>query len=281
MISKVLYLGPKGSYSELAKNKFKDFYTSDCEFEAYNSIDMIMRKLCNSNSTNLAGVVPIENSIEGIVRDTQDNLINLAQKGIRITAECFLAIEHSLIGFGSKENIKNLTSHPQALAQCREYIYNNWNEEINLLPTLSTSIAISNLTPKDKATAGIASKYCAKLYNVPIIESGINDKENNTTRFLLLSKFTPKKDTENKVSITFSTENKAGALNKVLSILEKYELNMSYIDSRPSRKELGEYIFYIDFSGHIEDGKVTNALIEIQPYIKMFEILSEGAKFVS
>ena len=95
-----------------------------------------------------------------------------------------------------------------------------------------------------------------------------------------MTKFNPKNNFQNKTSIVFSTENIPGALNKVLTILEKYGLNMSYIDSRPSRKELGEYVFYIDFAGHIEDLAVKNALEEIQPFIKMFEILSNGAEII-
>ena len=115
---------------------------------------------------------------------------------------------------------------------------------------------------------------------ITLLENQINDEKNNTTRFVLLSKDNPVKSNQNKVSITFSTENKAGALNKVLSVLEKYDLNMSYIDSRPSRRELGEYVFYVDFAGYIEDSNVAMALTEIQPDVKMFEILSKGANCV-
>lgn len=279
MINKVLYLGPKGSYSELAKNKFCNaFFSTDCEFLPEDSIYKIIRLLKESDSETTAAVIPIENSIEGIVRDSQDNLISLAEKGIRIQAETCLTIKHCLIGYASEKNeINKIISHPQALAQCREYIYANWENDINLSPVMSTSQAVSVLSENDSSAAAIASEYCAELYKVPIIESCINDEKNNTTRFVLLSKIAPSKTDSNKVSITFSTENKSGALNRVLSILEKHGINMSYIDSRPSRKELGEYIFYIDFAGHINDSNISMALIEIQPHIRMFEVLSEGS----
>ena len=130
---------------------------------------------------------------------------------------------------------------------------------------------------KTPDVVAIGSKYSAQMYNIPIIDEKINDKKNNTTRFVLLSKMSPKKSEQNKVSIIFSTENKSGALNKVLNIIERYGLNMSYIDSRPSRNEIGEYVFYVDFAGHIQDGDVSNALIEMQPLVKMFSVLSEGA----
>ena len=280
MINKVLFLGPVGSYSGIAKDKFARFYTSNCEFETLDSIYKIVRRLKELDSPSVAAVIPIENSIEGIVRDTQDNLVSLAQIGFHIQAETFLPIEHSLISYGDKTQIKIISSHPQALAQCREYIYKNWGDNIELNPVLSTSSAVEALTPDNPKIAAIANKYCADFYNVPIQEMKINDEDNNTTRFLFISKQAPIISETGKVSITFSTENKSGALNKVLSVLEKYELNMTYIDSRPSRKEMGEYVFYVDFLGNILDSNVALALVEIQPYLKKFEILSKGANCV-
>ena len=278
MINKVLYLGPKGSYSELAKNKFSAcIFDNACEFISEDSINKIVRELIEVDSENIAAVFPIENSIEGVVRETQDSLLKLSERGFRVLAEVKLSIEHSLIGFGQKENIKSIASHPQALAQCKEFIFKNWVDGIQLEPVLSTSGAVQALQKHDFTRAAIASEYCANLYNVPIVETNINDEDNNTTRFVLLSKLKPQKSSENKISIVFSTENKSGALNSVLNVFEKYGLNMSYIDSRPSRKELGEYVFYVDFSGYIDDANVTQALIEIQPLVKFFAVLSEGA----
>lgn len=276
----ILFLGPLGSYTDIAKDKFIKHFNIDCEIKAFDSIYKIIRTLDAENSEDFFAVIPIENSIEGIVRDTQDNLIKLAEKNIRIVAETNLKINHSLIGYGTKEEAKIITSHPQALAQCRDFIYENWKDSIELAPVLSTSKAVSSLMKEHREVVAIGSEYCAKLYNVPIIESEINDEKNNTTRFVLLGKVRPKLSDCNKISITFSTENKPGALNKVLNIIEKYGLNMSYIDSRPSRKKLGEYVFYIDFEGHIDDSKATLALTEIQPYVSMFEILSEGANCI-
>ena len=275
-IKKVLFLGPKGSYSDLAKNKFQNFFADNCEFIAVNSINKIMHSIEEYNDNEIAAVVPIENSVEGIVRETQDNLLHLAQSGIRILAETTLLIEHSLLGFCTKPEVKSIVSHPQALAQCANYINTNWDNVV-LTPALSTSLAVSGLNKNDKTKAAIGNIYSADLYNIPIIEEKINDEDNNTTRFILLSKLKPLKSINNKMSIVFSTENNVGALNRVLSILEKYNLNMLYIDSRPSKKNLGEYVFYVDFSGFIEDSNVNLALVELQPIVKMFEILSEGA----
>lgn len=276
-VNKLFYLGPQGSYSDIAKDKFLIFQNRNCEFIPVDSIYKIIQLLKEFDSESIAAILPIENSIEGIVRDTQDNLIRLAELGIRIYAETRIPIEHTLIGYGNKSQVRTITSHPQALAQCREYIYRNWQDDIVIKPVLSTSVAVKTLSKEDLTTVAIGSKHSAKMYGVPVIESKINDEENNTTRFVMLSKLTPKKSAINKVSITFSTENKSGALNRVLNVIEKYGLNMSYIDSRPSRRELGEYVFYIDFEGHIEESEVALALVEIQSCVKMFEFLSQGA----
>lgn len=281
LIKKVLFLGPAGSYSDAAKNKFDKYFDKNCCYEQQSSIYKIIRKLKELNSESIAAVIPIENSIEGVVRDTQDNLAGLTTYGIRILAETGMAIEHSLIGFAEKKgDIKTISSHPQALAQCRDYIYKNWKDNITEFPVLSTSFAVSSLKNTDLSQAAIGSEYCAMLYGIPVIERKINDEKNNTTRFVLLSKIKPEKTRNDKVSITFSTVNQPGALNKVLNILEKYNLNMSYIDSRPSKKQLGEYVFYIDFDGHISDPAVSFALQDVLPYVNTLEILSVGANCI-
>lgn len=277
MSVKVLFLGPQGSYSQIAVRKFKDFFAQDYITVPIDSISKIIRTIKSSENEQLYAVMPIENSIEGVVRETQDNLRDLVNYGYRIIAETQVPIEHSLLSFGQKTEIKTITSHPQALAQCREYIYKNWQDDISVVASLSTSNAVLSLSKDRPDIAAIGSKYCADLYNVPILESAINDEKNNATRFVLLSKNSPLRSERNKISITFSTDNKPGALNRVLNILEKYNLNMSYIDSRPSRRELGEYIFYVDFEGHSDDSKIPLAMVEMQEFVKMFEVLSIGA----
>lgn len=272
-IRKLLFLGPNGSYSDFAKNKFIDAYNINCVSTNLKSISAVIKAMKDESSEDIVGVIPIENSIEGIVRETLDNLSSLKREGIKIIAETTLDIEHSLIGFGSKKEIKVIRSHTQALAQCKHYINSNFADSIIEEATLSTSAAIKSLSKNEPSVAAIGSIDCAKMYNVPIIEEKINDEENNKTRFILLGKYIAPQTGKDKTSITFSTENKAGALSKILAILDSYEINMSYIDSRPSKKELGEYVFYIDFEGHVEDEKVQMAFADIKPLVKMFYII--------
>lgn len=272
-IRKLLFLGPNGSYSDFAKNKFIDAYDINCVSTNLKSISAIIKALKDENSDDLVAVIPIENSIEGIVRETLDNLSALKKEGIKILAETTLDIKHALIGYGKMKDVKVIRSHPQALAQCKHFINANFPDTLCEEATLSTSAAIKSLSDKEKNIAAIGSVECAQMYNAPVIKYDINDEENNQTRFILLGKYLAPQTGKDKTSITFSTENKAGALSKILNIFDSYEINMSYIDSRPSKKELGEYVFYIDFEGHILDEKVQMAFADLKPFVKMFYVI--------
>ena len=272
-VRKLLFLGPSGSYSDFAKNKFIDSFNFNCVCTNLKSIISIIKALKDENSEDITAVIPIENSIEGIVRETLDNLSSLKNEGIKIIAETTMNIEHALLGYGSIKDIKVIRSHPQALAQCKQFINANFPDTLTEEATLSTSAAVKSLLQNDKSTAAIGSIECAKMYGIPIIEKNINDELNNKTRFILLGKFLAPQTGRDKTSITFSTENKAGALSKILNILDKYNINMSYIDSRPSKKELGEYLFYIDIDGHIHDEKIQMAFEDIKPLVKMFYVI--------
>lgn len=273
-IRKLLFLGPNGSYSDFAKNKFINAFNLNCVSTNLKSISGVIKALKDENSEDIVAVIPIENSIEGIVRETLDNLSSLKKEGYKIIAETTMNVEHALIGFADKKSeIKVVRSHPQALAQCKKYLQDNFSDSLIEEATLSTSAAVRSLSENDKSIAAIGSVDCAKMYNIPVIETEINDESNNQTRFILLGKFLAPQTGKDKTSITFSTENKAGALSKILTILDEYGINMSYIDSRPSKKELGEYVFYIDFEGHIHDKKVVDAFNEIKQYVKMFYVI--------
>ena len=273
-IRKLLFLGPRGSYSDFAKNKFIDAFDLNCVSTNLKSISGIIKAIKDENNEDMAAVIPIENSIEGIVRETLDNLSSLKKEGFKILAETTLNVEHALIGYCDKKSeIKVVRSHPQALAQCKRYLQANFADSLIEEATLSTSAAIRSLSKEEPSIAAIGSIECARMYDIPVVEEKINDEENNQTRFIFLGKFLAPQTGNDKTSITFSTENKAGALSKILTILEENNINMSYIDSRPSKKELGEYVFYIDFAGHINDEKVQKAFDKIKPLVKMFYVI--------
>lgn len=277
---KILYLGPSGSYTDIAKDLFAEKYNfASFEEIAKSTITSIIKELDNAADTDILAVVPIENSIEGVVRETLDNLTRVEDCRIKILAEKVLPIAHCLVTKAkSFDEIKVISSYPQGIAQCRNFINNNLPQNVEINTTCSTARAVQNLQNAPANRAAIASEKASKLYNIPVLAKEINDEKDNKTRFVLLGREDTGQTGRDKTSITFSTENKPGALNKILNILEKYSINMSYIDSRPSKRTLGEYTFYIDFDGHYKDEKISQALSEIRNYTNFYRHLGSFEK---
>lgn len=269
---KLFFLGPEGTFTDKAKNAFSNCFSLNnvqkvpvCSISK--GFDLLLQ------TKNGAIVLPIENSIEGIVRETLDNLIALENPDIKIISEHIISIEQNLVGFaGDISQIKSVISHPQAIAQCRKYLNQNLpNAEIKF--TNSTANAISLLSKKDPSIAAIGSSFCSEIYNVPIIKEKINDEQNNQTRFVLIGTQTLPKTSNAKTAITFTTSNTPGALNKILSVFEKHNINMTQIESRPSKKCLGNYTFFIEIDGHFQDDTIVKALFEVITHTKMFKHL--------
>ena len=279
---KILFFGPKGSYTDIAKDKFiEKFGFENCEEISKYTIISLIKELDETKDKNVLGVIPVENSIEGFVRETLDNLTRLNDESIKILAEVVIPVSHCLITKAkSFEEITKISSYPQGIAQCRGFISENLREDVSICTAASTAQAVKDLIHTDEHDAAIASEKAAKLYGMPILAREINDVKDNQTRFVLIGREETARTGNDKTSITFTTENKPGALNKILNILYAYNINMSYINSRPSKKFLGEYAFYIDFDGHVKDLKIAKALFEIIQNTKSFKHVGSYAKHV-
>ena len=274
---KILFLGPEGTYTSLAKDKFVEKYAfQNVEEKPKNAI----MEIDESKDENLLAVIPIENSIEGVVRETLDNLTRVSDKTLKILSEIAIPISHCLVTKAKDiRSIKSVASYPQGIAQCREFIRENLRDDIIIKSAQSTAQAVKELIDADDTCSAIASENAAELYNIPILLKQINDEKDNKTRFVLIGRADTPRTGNDKTSITFSLENKPGALNKVLNILDNYKINMTYIDSRPSKKILGEYTFYIDFDGHVKDEKIAKALFQILQHTKFFRHLRSYEKY--
>lgn len=275
-MSKLFYLGPKTSYTDVAKEQFiKEFNLVGYEDIEKKTITAVANELSELKDDNSFAVLPIENSIEGVVKESIDNISRIEDTEIKIQGECVIPINHCLVSYAeNKSDIKTVISHPQAISQCFDYIYKTFGNDIEYKSESSTANSIKNLSPDDKTVAAIGSRYSAEYYNKPVLEENINDEKFNQTRFLLIGKKSFKKvDRAYKTSIYFATENESGALCKILQILEKHKINMTHISSRPSKKILGEYTFYIDFDGKISDLTVAKAIFEILQNVKTFKHL--------
>ncbi len=269
----VYYLGPDGSNAENAMFKFLDV----CNIKIKNKIpEKTIKSAIESilSDPDSICILPIENSIEGIVRETIDNMLKIKDETIKIQAETSIPIKHLLLSKSKDlKSIKKIISHPQAIAQCSKYLYKNF-KEAEIKEVSSTSYAAQKVSlSDDKELAAIANEASAKIFNLNILSDDINDEKDNTTRFFILSKKSFDKSENGKTSLILATKNESGALANVLNIFAEYNINLTYIDSRPSKKKLGEYVFFIEFEGYETENKIKAALQKIKEHANFIKIL--------
>lgn len=252
---KIAFLGPKGTYTEQAAWKS---FGSSVSYTAMPTIEDVFTAVDRGEVDY--GVIPSENTSEGSVLNTLDMFI---ESDLKIIAQCDLNIAHCLIASGSMDQIKTVKSKDQAIGQCRNWLRRNL-PNIELIHTDSTAKAV--LEARDNPTiAAIGSEAASHQYNVPILAKSIQDQQENITRFFTISK-QPAPIVEGvsyKTTILISINNEPGVLMKTLEAFQKRNINLSKIESRPSRRRIWEYFFYIDFSGHYNAPKAQDAMKEL------------------
>lgn len=266
---KVGYLGPSGTYCEEALRIFEKEagIISSVEFATiYDALMGVVTEEVNCS------VVPIENSIEGSVNTTLDILAE--NEKMKIAGEIVIPVSHSLLAKkGTKAaEINLILSHPQALAQCSKYLRSSF-PNIATRSVSSTSEAAREAANSGSSWAAISNLKAAEVYNMDILEQGIQDQNNNMTRFVAVSLKESKKADINKTSVVFSTEDRPGSLYRVLDIFNLWDINLTKIESRPAKNELGKYIFFVDIQGHYSDADVNEALTMVNRKTSYFRIL--------
>ncbi|MCH2304972.1 MAG: prephenate dehydratase [SAR202 cluster bacterium] len=272
-MNKLAFLGPIGSFSQEAAIS----YNKNLELLSCNSIPQVIEKVKNGLANE--AILPIENSIEGSVTSTIDLLIQ--ETKLKIKTEIVIPIEHCLLikDETKLENIQHVYSHPQALSQCRKFLTDNI-PNAELIASLSTSNAVEEMKKSKYISAAIANQKCASIYNVKVISKKISDNKNNYTRFIILSDRDNKNTGKDKTSICFDFSNDSpGILYMVLEKFAKQNINLTKIESRPSKTNLGNYIFLIDLEGHRSDEIVNKCFNQVKPLVSMFKILGSYPKF--
>lgn len=245
---KVAYLGPKGTFSQAAviQHFGEGVQLLECPTidDVFSAVD---KKLADF------GVVPVENSTEGAINNTQDCLID---SRLTITGEQIVLIVHNLMvqPGSSKERVLTIASHKQSLAQCRHWLQAQF-PGVNQLECASNAEA-AKLALADATVAAVAGEVAAQTYGLEILSRAIQDQQHNSTRFLVLSTTGVGPSGRDKTSILVYTENKPGALFRVLQPFETLQISLTKIETRPSKKEAWEYVFFIDFEGHRDDPKI-------------------------
>ncbi|MCK9582934.1 MAG: prephenate dehydratase [Endomicrobiales bacterium] len=261
---KVAYFGPEATFTHQAAIKNFGVGAQYMPKKYINEVFMEVEK-------GLAdyGVVPIENSTEGMVNHTLDMFLG---SDLQICSEISLKIEECLLcKTGKKSDIKKIYSHPQPLGQCKNWLQSNM-PNVQLIEMSSTAEA-AKAALRDRSAGAIGSDAAAAIYGLKICQRGIEDGKENITRFLVIGKKSVGPSRYDKTSIMLSVKDRVGALYDILLPFKKYKINLTKIESRPTKKKAWEYIFFIDFIGHISEPNIAKALKEIEANCGFIKVL--------
>lgn len=268
---RVAFLGPEGTFTQQAA--FKHFGHA-IQAASLPAIDEIFREV--ESGTSHFGVVPVENSTEGVITHTLDSFLN---SSLQICGEVELRIHHNLMAKDCDlSGIKEIFSHQQSLAQCREWLGRHLSKV--KLTSVSSNGEAARLAEVTPASAAIAGEVAAPLYGLRILEKNIEDTQDNTTRFLIIGKQAVASTGNDKTSLLVSTGNQPGALYQLLEPLARYGISMSRIESRPSRRGMWDYVFFIDIDGHRDDDNVAKAFEALTQRVIMLKVLGSYPKAV-
>ncbi|CAK0775321.1 Chorismate mutase / Prephenate dehydratase [Gammaproteobacteria bacterium] len=261
---KIAFLGPTGTFTQVAVWKHFGHSVTTVPFGA---IDEVFREV-ESGGAHF-GVVPVENSTEGVITHTQDMFL---RSPLLICGEVQLRIHHQLIGLSKNlKSIQRVYTHQQTLAQCREWLDQNLPYAERL--AVSSNAEGAKRAQVEENSAAIASIEAAEIHNLSILAANIEDEPDNTTRFLVIGRHKNAPSQEDKTSILVSAQNRAGALSSLLAPFARYNVSMTRIESRPSHQGIWEYVFFIDIEGHVQDVAVATALKEVGNTASFLKVL--------
>lgn len=268
---RVAYLGPEGTFTQAAVQKHFGHAVGQ---SPQSTIEDVFRAVESGQA--MYGVVPVENSTEGVVNYTLDMFM---RSPIRICGEVVLRIQHNLVGnCQDLSQVKRVFSHQQSLAQCRNWLDVNLPHAERI--SVSSNAEAAKMAVSDAEAVAISGASAAEIYEVEMLVPNIEDEPNNTTRFLILGDQAVLPSGSDKTTILTSTRNKPGALHQLLLPFSENGVDMTRIESRPSRSGLWEYVFFIDIEGHQNSPDVSKALIELQENAALYRVLGSYPKAV-
>jgi len=271
-IKTIAYLGTSGSFTEMAKDYFVEKYSIDAYQMPFRTIKEIVAYV--ENNEEAVGVIPIENTKEGIVRETNDNIINSTNENIKILSEAVLPANNCLLSKNSEiYNITGLIAPAPAIARCQEYIKTQLPLHLNIINTTDTEEAARLLNSYNLTYAIIGTAKTAEIYNLNILNDNINNDKNNYTKFVMIGSFETEPTEHSVSSIAISIPDVPGVLYKIVKEFADNEINISYIHATPSNLQANEYILYLDFLGHIKEDKIKSTIDNIKQYTSYFRFM--------
>ncbi|HSF57722.1 MAG TPA: prephenate dehydratase [Candidatus Binatia bacterium] len=261
---KVAFFGAEATYSHLAA---REKFGSTASLIPTSSINEVFHEVRQGRVS--FGVVPIENSTEGVVAHTLDLLVD---SDLRICAEAFLEIHHSLLSrTGRAEDLERIVSHPQALGQCRRWLAAHF-PEVAVEEVASTAHA-AMMAAADVKLGAISSSLAQEVYGLRMVAENIEDQSNNITRFLIIGRDDSRPSGDDKTSLVFSVQDRPGILHRMLEPFAKSRINLTKIESRPLKNKPWEYMFFIDFKGHREESGIRRAIKRLEKSCLFLKIL--------
>jgi chorismate mutase/prephenate dehydratase len=259
----VAYLGPEATFTHQAAIRR---FGSSLRYSAQKTIADVFTDVSKNRADY--GVVPVENSTEGVVTHTLDMFVD---SDLKIVAQIVLPVQHCLISRWKRSQIKKLYSHPQSLGQCRGWVQTNL-PRAEIIET-SSNARSAEFASKEKESGAIAGVLAAEKYRVPIVEHDIQDNAANATRFLVLGRQCSPPTGNDRTSVMFSIMDRVGALYRALAPFRRFRINMTKIESRPSKRKAWEYFFFVDCDGHMNDKKVAKAIALLSEQCSYVKVL--------
>ena len=259
----IAYLGPEATFTHQAAVKR---FGSSLEYASQKTIADVFTEVSKGRADY--GVVPVENSTEGVVTHTLDMFVD---SDLKIVSQIVLRVQQCLMSNSPRAKIKKLYAHPQSLAQCRGWIQNHL-PRVEIVET-SSNARSAELAAKEKCTAAIGGVLAAEQYGLTILEQDIQDNVTNSTRFLVLGRQCSPPTGDDRTSLMLSVADKFGALHEAIAAFRRHKINMTKIESRPSKRKAWEYFFFIDCAGHFQDVSVTKAIRLLGEHCNFVKIL--------
>jgi len=261
---RVAYLGPRGTFTEAAVHRH---FGHSVERAPVDSIEAVFREV--DAGASHYGVVPVENSTEGVISNTLDMFV---RSNLTISGEVQLRIHHQLLSNeASLDQVTRIYSHQQSLAQCRQWLLANCGSVE--LEAVSSNAEAARRAAGEAGSAAIAGKAAGETYELAALASNIEDEPDNTTRFLVIGARSAEPTGADKTSLLLAAKNQPGALYALLKPFSDHTVSMTKIESRPSRMAVWEYVFFVDVEGHRADDNVAQALAEIEKHASLFKVL--------
>lgn len=259
----IAYFGPEATFThQAAIRKFG----SSLLYSAQKTIGDVFTEVSKNRADY--GVVPVENSTEGVVTHTLDMFVD---SDLKVVAQIILPVQQCFLSKSPRKQIKKLFVHPQSLAQCRAWIQNNL-PHVEIIET-SSNARSAEMAAKEPGAAAIAGILAAEKYGLPVLEQDIQDNAANATRFLVLGRQCSPPTGNDRTSLMVSITDKVGALHHALAAFRRNRINLTKIESRPSKRKAWEYFFFIDCDGHREDPKVAKAIAQLEQECSYVKVL--------